>query len=318
MTYLVTGAAGFIGSHLVAALLARGDAVVACDNLSRGKLAYLESSIVSGHCNFVQTDCADLPAFRECIVEALNGRSLDAIWHMAANSDIPAGVVDPRIDLRDTFMTTFNALALMRELGAHEFHFASSSAVYGDFGDAEISEMSAPLKPISNYGAMKLASEAQISAALELHGSHANIFRFPNVVGAPATHGVIFDFIHKLRVNPRRLDVLGDGSQQKAYLHVSDLVDAMLFISQQRSEKVVVVNVGQADEGVTVRAIAEGVRDTVSPEAEIVYGRGNKGWVGDVPRFRYATTKLTALGWTPRLNSAQAVQRAITDIVANL
>ena len=318
MTHLVTGAAGFIGSRLVAALLARGDTVVACDNLSRGKLAYLESSIVSGHCEFVQTDCADLPAFRECVVAALNGCSLDAIWHMAANSDIPAGVADPRIDLRDTFMTTFNALVVMRELQAHEFHFASSSAVYGDFGDAEISEMSAPLKPISNYGAMKLASEAQICAALESHGSHATIFRFPNVVGAPATHGVIFDFIHKLRANPRRLDVLGDGSQQKAYLHVADLVDAMLFISQRRSEKVAIVNIGPADEGVTVRAIAERVRDKVSPEAEIVYGRGNKGWVGDVSRFRYATTKLAALGWAPRLNSKHAVEQAIADIVASL
>jgi UDP-glucose 4-epimerase len=314
MIHLVTGAAGFIGSHLVAALLARGDAVVACDNLSRGKLAHLDAAVASGQCQFVETDCAELPAFRERVVAALEGRALDAIWHMAANSDIPAGVADPRVDLRDTFMTTFNSLMLMRELGAKTFHFASSSAVYGDFGDEEITEKSAPLKPISNYGAMKLASEAQITAALESHGEHASIFRFPNVVGAPATHGVIFDFIHKLRANPARLDVLGDGTQQKAYLHVSDLVDAMLFIAQQRAEKVSIVNIGPSDAGVTVRSIAQGVRDLVSPDAQIAYGQGNKGWVGDVPRFRYATTRLAQMGWKPRLNSAEAVERAIADI----
>ncbi|MFL9939492.1 NAD-dependent epimerase/dehydratase family protein [Paraburkholderia graminis] len=318
MIHLVTGAAGFIGSHLVAALLARGDVVIACDNLSRGKQAYLDAGIASGRCQFVEADCADLPAFRERVAAALEGRALNAIWHMAANSDIPAGVADPRIDLRDTFMTTFNSLLLMRELGAKTFHFASSSAVYGDFGDEEISEKSAPLKPISNYGAMKLASEAQITAALESHGEHASIFRFPNVVGAPATHGVIFDFIHKLRANPARLDVLGDGTQQKAYLHVSDLVEAMQFIAAQRAEKVSIVNIGPSDAGVTVKSIAEGVRDAVAPAAQIAYGQGNKGWVGDVPRFRYATTRLAQMGWEPRLNSAQAVQQAITDIAGTL
>ena len=165
---------------------------------------------------------------------------------------------------------------------------------------------------------MKLASEAQITAALESHGEHASIFRFPNVVGAPATHGVIFDFIHKLRANPARLDVLGDGTQQKAYLHVSDLVEAMLFIAQQRAEKVAIVNIGPSDAGVTVKTIAESVRNAVSPDAQIVYGQGNKGWVGDVPRFRYATTRLADMGWKPRLNSAQAVQQAIADIVETL
>lgn len=314
MLHLVTGGAGFIGSHLVEALVARGHDVIVFDNLARGRAEHLAQAIATGRCVLVETDCTDLPAFREAAQRALAGRAAEAIWHLAANSDIPAGSADPQIDLRDTFMTTFNALRLMKELAVPEFHFASSSAIYGDFGDVEIREDSAPCKPISNYGAMKLASEAQICAALEAHGRRASIFRFPNVVGAPATHGVIYDFVNKLRTDPRRLPVLGDGTQQKAYLHVTDLVAAMLFIVGKNTEKVGIYNIGPRDAGVTVRFIAEHARDAVSPEAEIVYGTGNRGWVGDVPRFRYATTRLARLGWEPSMGSEDAVRLAVRDI----
>jgi UDP-glucose 4-epimerase len=161
---------------------------------------------------------------------------------------------------------------------------------------------------------MKLASEGQISAAAEAYGCQASIFRFPNVVGAPATHGAIFDFINKLRTNPQRLTVLGNGTQQKAYLHVEDLVDAMLFIAERAPNKVNLYNIGPNDAGVTVRFIAQSVRDVVAPEAEIVYGHGDRGWIGDVPKFRYATRKLAQLGWKPSMNSETAVRRAIDEI----
>jgi UDP-glucose 4-epimerase len=318
MIHLVTGAAGFIGCHLVNSLIARGDEVVAIDSLARGRLDYISVAIATGACRFAQADCAKIDGFRTALVGLLGGRRLEAIWHMAANSDIPAGVANPQIDLNDTFMTSFNALQLMRELDVPEFHFASSSAIYGDFGDTEIREDTAPYRPISNYGAMKLASEGQVSAAIEASGGKASIFRFPNVVGAPATHGVIFDFTTKLRADPRSLPVLGDGTQQKSYMHVHDLVAAMHFVASKAPEKVAIYNIGPTDDGITVRFIAEHVRDTVAPNATIIYGTGNRGWVGDVPRFRYSVARLAALGWQPSMSSADAVRRAVHDIVETL
>lgn len=315
MIHLITGGAGFIGCHLVASLVARGDDVIVVDNLSRGSLSYLSASIATGRCRFAPADCAQPTPFRDAVTGLLEGHRLDAIWHMAANSDIPAGVADPQIDLRDTFMSSFNALLLMRELDVPAFHFASSSAIYGDWGEHEIAEESAPYRPISNYGAMKLASEAQVSATLEGTGRKASVFRFPNVVGAPATHGVIFDFIAKLRTDPSRLDVLGDGTQQKSYMHVQDLVAAMHFVAERAPEKVAIYNIGPVDDGVTVRFIAEHVRDTVAPAAAIVYGNGDRGWVGDVPRFRYSVARLTALGWQPAMSSQDAVRTAVRNIV---
>ena len=235
------------------------------------------------------------------------------VWHLAANSDIPAGVEDPSIDLQRTFLTTVGTLAAMRTHGISTLHFASSSAIYGDLGMREIVEDIGPLEPISNYGAMKLASEAQIRASVEAYLPRANIFRFPNVIGVPATHGVIMDFIAKLRATPHRLDVLGDGSQQKAYLHVDDLIEAMLHIAS-RDGRYVVYNIGPTDEGVTVRWIAETVRDYVAPNATIHFGEGSRGWVGDVPRFWYSTARLRATGWAPRVGSEDAVRRAVAEI----
>lgn len=317
MVQLVTGGAGFIGSHLVEALLATGDEVVAIDNLANGKLAYLERAMLNSRFRFVKADCSNLDEFQLAVDNSLSGHRASALWHMAANSDIPAGVANPQIDLRDTFMTTFNALLVMQRFDIPSFQFASSSAIYGDCGDKEIAEDTAPYRPISYYGAMKLASEAQISAALESFGRRANIFRFPNVVGAPATHGVIFDFIGRLHVNPKRLEVLGNGTQQKAYLHVRDLIDAMLFIAKRDIDKVAILNIGPNDAGVTVRSIAEWVCETVSPKAEIGYGHEDRGWVGDVPKFRYSTRRLMALGWQPSMNSEAAVRAAISEIAGS-
>jgi UDP-glucose 4-epimerase len=211
-------------------------------------------------------------------------------------------------------MTTFNTLVLMQELGIGSILFASSSAIYGDLGNQCLTEDIGPLFPISNYGAMKLASEAAISAALESHLQHAYLFRFPNVIGIPATHGVIQDFIRKLKVTPRNLDVLGDGTQQKSYLHVEELIDAMLYVRQHSRDKLNYFNIGANDDGVTVKFIAEAVVEQVAPGATITYGQGNKGWVGDVPKFKYSIEKLSNLGWHPHLGSAQAIRKSVAQI----
>jgi UDP-glucose 4-epimerase len=312
---IVAGGAGFIGSNLVRSLVATGREVVVIDNLSNGRTAYLSRDRTTASIPLIEADLADRTACEAAFERAASMGPIDDVWHMAANSDIPAGVADPDVDHRDTFLTTFEILRAMRRHGIGTLHFASSSAIYGDLGETPLHEAIGPLLPISNYGAMKLASEAQISAAAESFLTRANIFRFPNVVGVPATHGVILDFINKLVRDPTRLAVLGDGTQRKAYLHASDLVEAMLFVAARPIPgKVDVVNIGPVDAGVTVSWIAEQVVARVSPRASIAYGVGNKGWVGDVPRFNYSTKRLQSYGWAPRLGSEAAVQRAITEI----
>ena len=314
--HVITGGAGFVAVNLAGRLLDRGVGVLALDDLSRGRRDYWEPFAGRDGFRSEVVDLTDLPAFRAALAPAAERGGVSDIWHLAANSDIPAGIADPAIDLRQTFMTTFNTLIVAKEVSAQVLHFASSSAIYGDLGEQAIHEDIGPLQPISNYGAMKLASEAQIRAAVEAHLPRANVFRFPNVVGVPATHGVMLDFVHKLRATPDTLDVLGDGSQRKAYLHVEDLVEAILFIADKAPARYNVYNVGPSDEGIHVREIAEIVRDRVSPAARIRYGTGSRGWIGDVPRFRYSTERLARLGWSPRLDSRAAVLRAVDQIVA--
>lgn len=314
-THIITGGAGFIAANLARALLEDGARVVAVDDLSRGTLETIAPLRSYERFAFHQLDCTNLEGLIHVLRDYADERT--EVWHLAANSDIPAGVANPRIDLERTFLTTFEVLQMMKHLGLQTLHFASSSAIYGDFGDVLIHEDIGPLAPISNYGAMKLASEAQIRAAVEAFLPRANVFRFPNVIGVPATHGVIWDFMRKLRVTPERLEVLGDGSQQKAYLHVDDLVSAMRHIADAPGRHEV-VNIGPADDGVTVRFIAETVKQRVSPEAQVVYGEGNRGWVGDVPRFRYSVDRLLNSGWRPSMSSSQSVVRAVDEIATQL
>jgi UDP-glucose 4-epimerase len=234
---------------------------------------------------------------------------------MVANSDIAAGVADPNVDLKDTFLSTFNLLAAMREARIRTIAFASTSAVYG-VHEQTLEETTGPLFPISNYGAMKLASEALISAAVESYLERAWIFRFPNVIGPRATHGIIFDLLTKLARQPADLEVLGDGTQQKPYLHVSELVEAMLWICEHANDPFNWFNIGPPDEGATVKEIAEAVQRQAAPSKPIRFTGGNKGWVGDVPKFRYSIEKLKRLGWSPQLTSRQAVERAVKEIHA--
>jgi UDP-glucose 4-epimerase len=313
-TSLVTGAAGFIGSHLVDRLLALGHRVVGLDNLALGRRANLAEALRNKQFSFRELDVNDVEACLAFLRKDAGQGTIETVWHLAANSDIQEGGRDPDLDFRLTFLTTHNVLKMMHALNIPQIVFASSSAIYGDH-DGVLKEDTGPLLPVSNYGAMKLASEGSITAALERFLKRVWICRFPNVIGSRATHGVIFDLLKKLRANPAELEVLGDGTQEKPYLHVSELVDAMLFLFERSRERLNYYNIAPEIGSTTVRFIAEAVVRAAAPGANIRYTGGACGWVGDVPMFRYSTEKLKSLGWSPKLSSNQAVELTIRENV---
>lgn len=310
---LLTGAAGFIGSHLADRLLGMGCRVIGIDNLRLGRREHLRQAFQSPDFTLIESDVNDFAGNRVRLAPLHASRPIDLVWHLAANSDIRAGIEDPTVDLTHTFLTTFHSLALARALGVRRFAFASSSAVYGCHPEP-LSEEGGPFRPISNYGAMKLASEGLVSAALETHLEQAWIFRFPNVVGSRATHGVILDFVRQLRVDPRELAVLGNGTQRKPYLHVEELVAAMLHVVSQMGDRWNCCNIGPDGSETTVARIAEAVVRRVAPGARIRYGATAQGWPGDVPQFRYSVERLRGLGWVARLASDEAVARAVDEV----
>lgn len=313
--HVLTGAAGFIGSHLSDALLARGDAVIGIDDLSLGTLRNVEDASLSPRFALYEGDVNDVERASAAITAAAATRPIDTLWHLAANSDIQAGVADPDVDLNRTFLTTYSAVQLCRRHGIRRVVFASTSAVYGEL-PGPLAEHAGPLFPISNYGAMKLASEAALTAATTGTLDAVAIARFPNVVGPRSTHGVLHDFLAKLAGTPDRLVVLGDGTQEKPYVHVSDLVRGLLFIRYGIDEKIACYNLGDGRTSTSVAEIARLVIERRSPGAAIEYTGGNRGWAGDVPRFQYDCSRIHARGWQPSMTSTEAIARAIDELVA--
>ena len=314
MHHFITGAAGFIGSHLADRLLQRGDLVSGVDDFSLGRRENLALARQSQSFAFYEADISRASDATECLRAASEGGGApDIIWHLAANSDIAAGATDASIDFKRTLQTTFAVLEAAKSERITRIAFASSSAIYGEL-EQSLAEDSGPLLPISNYGATKLASEALLSAACESFLEQIWIFRFPNVVGPRATHGAIFDFVGRLATRPENLKVLGDGSQTKPYLYVSELIDAMQFIVAKASDRRNVFNIAPSGPGTSVAFIAEQIIEHLAPGTSIAYAGGDRGWVGDVPRFRYNTERLKTLGWQPALSSDAAVLRAIQEI----
>lgn len=314
MHHFLTGVAGFIGSQLADCLLDQGHRVTGVDDLSLGRLSHLAAARQNANFLFIERDISRIEVAVECLRQAEAWAGMpDLIWHFAANSDISSGAAKPDLDFRRTLQTTYAIIEAAQAVGVSKVAFASTSAVYGE-NEAVLNEDTGPLLPISFYGATKLASEALLSAAAETFLERIWIFRFPNVVGPRATHGAIFDFIGRLAQKPAALKVLGDGSQKKPYLHVSELIAAMRFIVDKAAERRNVFNVGPNGEGTTVAFIAARVIERLCPGTPIAYSGGDRGWVGDVPRFRYSVEKLGRLGWKPALSSDAAVVRAIEEL----
>jgi len=309
MRSVVTGGAGFIGSHLCDALLERGDNVWCADNLYLGKKKNIDHLSFEERFHFVLCDVTK-PDELDALFEESRP---EIVYHLAANSDIQAGSNDHTIDLRLNFISTYEVLEAMNRFGCKKIFFASTSAVFGET-EGRLSEEYGPLRPISFYGASKLAAESYISVFVDNYGFQAWILRFPNVVGERATHGAVYDFIMKLGKDPHRLVVLGDGTQTKPYLYVKDLVDAILLVVEKASEPLAVYHVG--NETITsVKEMAEIVIEEMGVDAFIEYTGGSKGWVGDVNRFEYHISKIKSLGWAPSCTSSEAVRLSVRKIL---
>jgi len=303
---LVTGAAGFIASNLVPRLLARGDEVAGADNFFLGKREYVAKGL-----DFRELDLLDL----DRVVALFEEFRPTRVWHLAANSDISYGTTYTDFDLKGGTIVTYNVLEAMRRTQSKEIVFSSSGAIYGEPAVLPTPEDYGPILPISLYAASKVACETLITAFAHNYGINAWIYRFGNIVGPNPTHGVIHDFVLRLRKDPTRLDVLGDGTQSKPYVHVEDTLDGMEFGIAHARDRVNVFNLAVAGH-TSVREIAEwtvaamGIRSI-----DIRYGDSPRGWPGDVPRVRLDTRRMTTLGWTPKLSSAEAVRRAIRETV---
>jgi UDP-glucose 4-epimerase len=311
MKAFVTGGAGFIGSHLVDKLLSRGDHVTSFDNLSSGKKEFFDGHLKNDKFRFIESDLLDLSSLKKAI------KDHDVVFHIAANPFVRLGEKQTRLDLEQGAIATYNILEAMRVNNLKKIVFSSSSVVYAETPDIDIPETYGPTLPISLYGAGKLAAEGLISAFCGTFGFQAWIYRFANVVGIRGTHGVIVDFIEKLNKNPKELEILGNGKQRKPYLHVSDIVDGILFGLSNSDDQVNLFNVG-CDSNTTVTRIAELVVEEMGlSDVEFKYTGGIRGWAGDVPRFQLDISKLKKLGWKERYSSDEAVRRSIREILNN-
>jgi len=307
---LVTGGAGFIGSHLCEALLARDYKVWCVDNLYLGREEFIEHMKSNSLFQFRNLDLLDKPALASLFAEA----GFDVVFHLAANSDIQRGGKDHEIDLSLNFLTTVNVLEAMLQAGVKKIFFPSSSAVFGETDDI-LTEDYGPLKPVSFYGASKLAAEAYISVFVENYGFQAWLIRFPNVIGERCTHGVVHDFIKRLKDDPSRLAVLGNGRQTKPYLYVEDLVAAILLVFDRAPEQFAVYHVGNEDRTSVSEIVKIVLEEMDLTEIPVEYAGGSGGWAGDVPRFQYDIAKIKSLGFKQCHNSTESVRIAVRRIL---
>ncbi len=309
MKALVIGGAGFIGSHLCEALLAEGSRVVCVDDFSLGTADNI--SHLSENTDFILYE-KDASVLKN-LEEVFEKEHPDYVFHLAANSDIQASALNPEVEYKNTYTTTFQILCCMRKFKIKKLFFASTSAVYGDKKDVILDENTSALSPVSYYGAAKLGSEALISAFSYMNDMETLIFRFPNVIGPKLTHGVIYDFLRKLEKDPQRLQILGDGEQTKPYIYVSDLIDAIILLKDKGERNPVLYNVGTKG-ATSVTAIADIVCGELGlSDVQYDYTGGQGGWKGDVPKFRYCTDKIQSMGWSAKYSSDEAVRKAVKN-----
>jgi UDP-glucose 4-epimerase len=312
--YFIVGGAGFIGSHCTDRLLLDSSVsgVTLFDNFSTGRHWHYEMHARDPRFRVVCGDAKDI----DSLTSAMAGHNV--VIHLASNPDITRAVMEPDVDFREGTLLTNNVVEAMRRAGLATILYASGSGVYGDVGGLEVNE-EAPLNPVSTYGASKLAGEALIRSYCHMFEFTGRAFRFGNVVGPRQTHGVGFDFLHQLLENPRRLRILGDGNQSKSYIHVQDIVDAILLAEARSPTSYAVYNV--ATDYITVTEIAVLAAECAglnSREVEFEYTGGNRGWKGDVPVVRMNSERIRRLGWECRRGSREALRESMLAMLPEM
>ncbi len=309
MHVFITGGAGFIGSHLVDTLLARGDNVTVYDNLSSGEECFINHHQNNALFRFINADLLDKETLQQKMTDH------DVVFHLAANPHVRLGETQTDLDMKQGVIATYNVLESMRQHGIKNIVFSSSSVVYGETPGIPLPETYGPTLPISMYGAGKLGAEGLITAFCGTFQFQCWIYRFANVVGSRGTHGVIVDFIQKLRRNPKQLEILGNGKQQKPYLHVSDCVQGIMYGFDHANDQINIFNLGP-ETNTTVTRIAKLVVEEMNLEdVEFRYTGGIRGWKGDVPKFQLDASKIKKLGWKETYSSDNAVRKAIREVL---
>jgi len=302
MRIIITGGAGFIGSHLAEALLRDGNSITVIDNFSTGTMENLRE--IKDRIKIIEGDLRDSSAALQSIGEA------DIVFHLAANYSVKRSSEDPLFDLQSNLLTTLNVLEAMRRNDIQKIVFTSSSTVYGETDKFPIPE-TAKLNPISNYGVSKLAAERYIKIFSKLYGINGLILRYANILGPRCNHGVVFDFVNKLNKNPKALLILGNGKQQKSYLDVEDCMNATLLVSE-KFKGYDVFNIG-SENWLTVDEIAKIVCDELGLRNTMFeYTGGKRGWPGDVSKFLLDVEKIKGQGWKPKYNIAQSIRRTVS------
>lgn len=311
----IVGGAGFIGSHLADALLELAEIrrVTLFDNFSLGRERHYEHHRGDPRLRVVRGDADNMQALMDAV------RGHEVVIHLASNPDIARAATEPGVDFYQGTVLTHNVVEAMRRAGVGRLLYASGSGIYGERGEELLTEDSGRLLPVSTYGASKLASEALIASYCAMFGFTACAFRFANVVGARQTHGVGFDFLRRLREDPTRLRILGDGRQSKSYVHVHDVVAAVLQANRMVESGFHVWNVATED-AITVTEIAEMATEClgIRPLPRWEYTGGDRGWKGDIPVVRLDASRMRALGWKPRFNSREAIRRSLEEMVEEM
>ncbi len=310
MKILVTGGAGFIGSHLIDELIDIGYEIDCIDNFSTGKKECIQHHLGEKNFRLIEGDI-----LKTNIKDVIN--DCDVVFHLAANPDVKLGAMDTRVHFEQNILATYRILEGMRKKGIKKIAFTSTSTVYGEAVEIPTPEDYGPLIPISLYGASKLSCEALISSYCHTFDMEGVIYRFANVVGPRSTHGVIYDFVNKLRKNPDELEILGDGKQKKSYMHISDCINAMIYGFENKEERVEIFNIGSKD-WIDVKKIADIVSQEMGlkPKYQFTGGvDGGRGWKGDVKTMLLLIKKIEELGWKPKYRSREAIQMTARSLI---
>jgi len=314
MKYFIAGGAGFIGSHVAHRVLKENDceSLIIYDNFTSGKNWHINDIVNDPKVTVVKADIKDL----DQLIKAMVGS--ERVFHFASNPDIAKAMTQPDVDFWEGTYLTQNILEAMRINEVKKIIYASGSGVYGETGYQDVTEDYAPMLPISTYGASKLAGETLICSYCHMFEMFGRAFRFANVVGPRQTHGVAFDFIRRLRENPNKLRILGDGTQSKSYIYVDDIINAILAPQNYSAKRFDCFNVATGDY-ITVQEIAEITVDQMGlKKGQIIfeYTGGDRGWKGDVPVVRFDISKILSTGWKPQYNTQQAINLSIKEMLA--